>query len=90
MSKALAKGTLQSGLQLIQLLGLLLQLLARMLALHAQVRSGEGLLLSLRADTLCLHGDRDDAATFARALREGLAADGVDILPFTAETGMRH
>lgn len=62
---------------------------ARLLALHSQVRSDEGLLLSLRADTLCLHGDRDDAATFARALREGLTADGVDILPFTGETGMR-
>ncbi len=60
---------------------------ARMLALHAQVRSGEGRLLSLRADTLCLHGDRDDAAVFARALREGLALDGVDILPFTTEAG---
>ena len=63
---------------------------ARMLALHAQVRSGEGRLLPLRADTLCLHGDRDDAAVFARALREGLAVDGVDILPFTAETRARH
>lgn len=67
---------------------------ARMLALHAQVRtfqsgSDEGVLLPLRADTLCLHGDRDDAAVFSRALREGLASDGVDILPFTAETGMR-
>lgn len=60
---------------------------ARMLALHAQVRSGEGTLLPLRADTLCLHGDRDDAAMFARALREALAADGIDILPFTTEAG---
>ena len=59
----------------------------RMLALHAQVRSADGVLLSLRADTLCLHGDRDDAAIFARALREALAADGVDILPFTTEAG---
>ena len=62
---------------------------ARLLALHSQVRSDEGLRLSLRADTLCLHGDRDDAAIFARALREGLTADGIDILPFTPETGMR-
>ncbi len=62
---------------------------ARLLALHSQVRSGEGTLLRLRADTLCLHGDRDDAAIFARALHEGLTADGIDILPFMAETGMR-
>ncbi len=63
---------------------------ARMLALHAHVRSGEGLLLPLRADTLCLHGDRDDTAVFARALREGLVADGVDILPFAAEARMQR
>lgn len=63
---------------------------ARMLALHAQVRCAEGTLLSLRADTLCLHGDRDDAAIFARALHEGLAAESVDILPFTVETGAQH
>lgn len=63
---------------------------ARMLALHAQVRSGDGTLLALRADTLCLHGDRDDAAVFARALREGLAAEGVDILPFTTGIGARY
>ncbi len=63
---------------------------ARMLALHAQVRSADGVLLPLRADTLCLHGDRDDAAVFARALREGLVADGVDILPVAAEAGMQR
>lgn len=59
---------------------------ARELALHSRVRADDGHWLALRADTLCLHGDRADAAAFARALREGLAADGVDILPFgTAE-----
>jgi UPF0271 protein len=31
----------------------------------------------LRADTLCLHGDRADAADFARALRKALDADGI-------------
>lgn len=63
---------------------------ARMLALHAQVFSDEGLRLPLRADTLCLHGDRADAAAFARALRERLAADGIDILPLTAEARAQH
>lgn len=33
----------------------------------------------LRADTLCLHGDRPDAAAFARALRKALDADGVQV-----------
>lgn len=45
-------------------------------------RSGER--LPLRADTLCLHGDRPDAARFARSIRDALEADGVHILPIGA------
>jgi 5-oxoprolinase (ATP-hydrolysing) subunit A len=40
-------------------------------------RTGER--VPLRMDTLCLHGDRPDAAAFARALRETLQAEGVRI-----------
>lgn len=40
-------------------------------------RTGER--IPIRADTLCLHGDRPDAAAFARALHQALAADGVQI-----------
>ena len=40
-------------------------------------RTGERIVL--RADTLCLHGDRPDAAAFARAVRDALLADGVEI-----------
>jgi UPF0271 protein len=40
-------------------------------------RTGER--VPLKADTLCLHGDRPDAADFARALRETLQAEGVRI-----------
>lgn len=40
-------------------------------------RSGER--VALRMDTLCLHGDRPDAAAFARALRETLQVEGVRI-----------
>ena len=40
-------------------------------------RTGER--VPLRMDTLCLHGDRPDAAAFARALRATLEADGVRI-----------
>lgn len=45
-------------------------------------RTGEQ--LPLRADTLCLHGDRADAARFARSIRDALEADGVHILPIGA------
>lgn len=45
-------------------------------------RNGEQ--VPLRADTLCLHGDRADAARFARSIRDALEADGVRILPIGA------
>jgi len=45
-------------------------------------RTGEPLVL--HADTLCLHGDRTDAAGFARAIRAALEADGIHILPVGA------
>lgn len=41
-------------------------------------RTGER--IALRADTLCLHGDRTDAAQFAKAIHEALLADRVRIL----------
>ena len=40
-------------------------------------RTGER--VPLRMDTLCLHGDRPDAAEFAHALRDVLQAEGVRI-----------
>ncbi len=40
-------------------------------------RTGER--VPIRADTLCLHGDRPDAPAFARALRAALQADGVEV-----------
>ena len=40
-------------------------------------RTGER--VPLRADTLCLHGDRADAAEFARRLRQALQAEGTEI-----------
>ncbi|MDB6164074.1 MAG: LamB/YcsF family protein, partial [Xanthomonadaceae bacterium] len=41
----------------------------------------DGSLLRLRADTLCLHGDRADAAAFAVALRSTLEAEGIKVQP---------
>lgn len=44
---------------------------------HVLARTGERVYL--RADTLCLHGDRPDAPAFARALRDALEAEGFHI-----------
>jgi len=47
-------------------------------------RTGER--VALRMDTLCLHGDRPDAAAFARALRETLQAEGVRVRPLGGDS----
>lgn len=51
----------------------------RRLALHGEVATRDGHIVPLRADTLCLHGDRADAVAFARAVRYALQADGIAI-----------
>jgi UPF0271 protein len=43
------------------------------------VETRGGGTLAIRADTICIHGDRTDAAVFARRLHEGLAATGASI-----------
>jgi len=50
---------------------------ARQLVVDGSVVARSGKSITLRADTLCLHGDRADAAAFARALRAMLDAEGV-------------
>lgn len=57
---------------------------ARRLATRGEVVAAGGVTLRLRADTLCLHGDRADAAAFARALRAALDADGVQVTALAA------
>lgn len=51
------------------------------LATRGEVVADDGFVVELRADTLCLHGDRGDAAEFAQAVRSALEADGIAILP---------
>ncbi|MBU8974887.1 LamB/YcsF family protein [Lysobacter sp. MMG2] len=56
----------------------------RRLALHGEVVADDGRVVPVRADTLCLHGDRSDAAEFARAVRAALEADGIAVRAFGA------
>lgn len=51
---------------------------------RAGVRSVSGAWLPLAVQTLCLHGDRADAAMFARTLRTRLDAAGIRICPLAA------
>jgi UPF0271 protein len=48
------------------------------------VATRQGGTLSLRADTICVHGDRANAALFARSLREALEAAKVLVAPLAA------
>ena len=49
------------------------------LATEGQVTSRNGEQISVRADTLCIHGDTPGAAEKARAVRDVLEAHGVEI-----------
>lgn len=44
-----------------------------------EITTIDGGTLVIEAETLCLHGDRPDAASFARALRTALEAEGVTV-----------
>lgn len=53
---------------------------------RAMLRDGavpaiDGSRVAIEAETLCLHGDRADAAAFARALRTALEAEGITVTP---------
>lgn len=56
----------------------------RRLVAHGMVLARTGEEVALRADTLCLHGDRADAAAFARAIRTALEHEGVQVRRFEA------
>lgn len=57
----------------------------RQLVRDGEVTTRTGHRLALRADTLCLHGDRPDAPCFAQAVRELLATEGVCVRAPTQE-----
>jgi len=41
----------------------------------------DGTSVSIKADTICIHGDTPDAAALARAVREALGAAGIEVGP---------
>ena len=43
------------------------------------VRCADGTSVSVRAETICIHGDTPGAAALARAVRSGLSAAGMDV-----------
>ena len=50
------------------------------IATKGKVDIRTGGMLELRADTLCVHGDRADAGAFAQRLRQALESAGADVV----------
>jgi UPF0271 protein len=48
---------------------------------ESKVRSLQGTDVTVKADTLCIHGDEPTAVEFARRLRQTLEADGIRVTP---------
>jgi UPF0271 protein len=57
------------------------------IATKGKVDIRTGGMLELRADTICVHGDRPDAGTFAKRLHEALTAAGVAVKRFSVPAG---
>lgn len=43
------------------------------------VRSRQGTWIKVKAETLCIHGDKEDAVPIAKAIRSALAREGIEI-----------
>lgn len=56
------------------------------IATRAQAVASNGTQVRIEADTLCVHGDRANAAEFARGLREALEQAGVRVNATVAST----
>lgn len=48
---------------------------------EGKVRSIDGADVEVRADTICIHGDGPEAVEFARAIREHLERNGIEVRP---------
>jgi UPF0271 protein len=48
---------------------------------EGKVRSIDGQDVSLRADTICIHGDGPHAAEFAKALNDAFVREGIEVAP---------
>ncbi|WP_062048838.1 LamB/YcsF family protein [Bacillus sp. JCM 19034] len=48
-----------------------------------KVKSIEGKWVPIKADTVCIHGDNEDAIRFGKELRRALAVEGVQVVPYS-------
>jgi len=59
------------------------------LIVHGEVIARDGTLVKLHVDTLCIHGDSPQAPAYARALRQGLGAQGIGFRPVAGPRARR-
>lgn len=53
------------------------------MVVHGQVTATDGSKVSMKADTICIHGDGPGAVSFARVVRDALTDAGVRIHAFS-------
>jgi UPF0271 protein len=53
---------------------------------EGRVRSLQGNWVNIKAETVCIHGDTPGAAEYAKAIREGLEAQGVEIRSYLKQS----
>jgi UPF0271 protein len=56
---------------------------AARLASAGEIVAVDGTVLRVDARSLCLHGDTPGAVEHARAVRDRLVADGIELAPFS-------
>jgi UPF0271 protein len=56
------------------------------MARSGEVESIDGTKVSIKARTICVHGDTPGAVAIARQVRERLLAEGITLQPFTRGT----
>jgi UPF0271 protein len=56
------------------------------MVLDEEIVSRNGRRLPVKLDTLCVHGDEPSAVIVARAVREGLEAAGIRVVPLPEMT----
>jgi UPF0271 protein len=52
------------------------------MATDSAVRTIDGSILKIRAESICVHGDSPGAVAMAAAVREALSAAGIGTAPF--------
>ena len=55
------------------------------MATRHEVEAVDGSVVTLNADSVCVHGDSPSAVAMARAVRANLEAEGIEVLAFAAD-----